>query len=160
MTPRLISAVLGLLVASTTLVACTSSPDPAPDAVAEPPAEITPSEPSWEPDLVVTRDYPDADGAPVECTTFLRVVAASENASDDVVAQVDAARAHLAVAEWTEVDVSLDDMPADEQESRRAQGVSDPELQTMILSGLIYDDLAANGFTGTGLAHETFVTCA
>ena len=142
------------------LAGCTASPKGAPGAPDPTVApEAAPTAPPWEPDLVVEREFPDADGTLVPCTIFIRAAADEATASDDALERLAAAQAHLRAGDWSTVPVSLDSMPADEQESRRAQGVSDPELYTMVLTHLIDADFSATGLLGVGVSKEGYVTC-
>jgi hypothetical protein len=129
----------------------------------EPSASATPrSDPPFEPDLVVDREFPDDDGTPVRCTVFTSAVLDSATAGEDAQQRLDAAKAHLAhpTVDWSTVDVDLDDMPADEQASRRDQGVTSPQLYTMVLSTMIAVDFDAAIGLGSGVSRQSYVRCA
>jgi hypothetical protein len=129
----------------------------------EPSATATPNwDPPFEPDLVVDREFPDDDGTPVRCTIFTSAVLDSATAGEDAQQRLEAAKAHLAhpTVNWSTVEVNLDDMPADEQASRRDQGVTGPQLYTMVLSTMIAVDFDAAIGLGSGVSRQGYVRCA
>ena len=150
-----------LLASAALLAGCTAAPAPTLEVAPEPTstAEAPTTEPSWDADLTVTREFPDADGTLVECTIYKRAVAASENASDELRAQVEAARSYLVASDWSQTEVSLNGVPDDDLDARRAQGMSEPGLHAMVLSDLISDDFSAQGLTQLGVSLEGFVNC-
>lgn len=158
---RPVASLVALLAAAALLAGCTAAPAPTLEVAPEPTptAEAPATEPSWDADIAVTREFPDADGTLVECTIYKRAVAASENASDELRAQVEAARSHLVASDWSATEVSLDGVPTDELDARRAQGLGDPGLYAMVLSDLITEDLSAQGLTQPGVSLEGYVNC-
>lgn len=135
-----------LLAAAALCVALTGCAAPAPLPV--------PTTPSWTPDAIVEREF---DGT--SCEIRMRVVAASDSPDAETAEQLADAKAFLAAGDWSTVEVSLDDYPADELEKSRDQGRTDASLLIGLVSDRMLDDMRAAGHTGPGLSNEGFVSC-
>jgi hypothetical protein len=140
MTPALLLGTALLLLAG-----CTApSPVPIPG----------PTAPSWIPDAVVQRDF---DGT--SCEARIRVVTASDSPTEGAAQQLIKAKAFLAAGDWSDVEVSLDDYPADQLEKMRDQGRTDANLLIGLVTDRIQDDLNEAGLSGPGLTTQGFVNC-
>lgn len=150
------SRVLLIVTATLLLAGCTTA---APDTQEPMPASAsTLAAPEWTPDLTIEREFADGDGSKI-CTILTHVPEAPSTASAELTQAVAAAKSFLAEGDWAAVEVSLDQFDANELASRRDQGVSDPELLTMLLQNRIHDDMDAAGLLVQGLSMESQVSC-
>lgn len=129
-----------------------------PSATPELPS-TAPTAPGWEPDLVIERQFPNAEGDLVACTIWMRMAAVGATAAENPEQRLAAAREFLDSSDWGSVEVSLDEMPADEQARRRTQGVSDPALYAMLLQDRIRGDLEEAGYLNEGSSTEGRTSC-
>lgn len=154
------SRVLLVVTATLLLAGCTTA---APDIAAStstptPSGDSTLTAPEWTPDLTIEREFADGESSKV-CTILTHVPDAPSSASAELTQAVTAAKVFLAEGDWATVEVSLDQFDANELASRRDQGVSDPELLTMLLQNRIHDDMDAAGLLVQGLSVESQVSC-
>lgn len=138
--------------ATTTGTVAASAPPTASAGAPEP--HLTPT---WTPDLVVALEFATDEGD-VSCTIVMRVVEPS-GANDELSGRIDDARAFLAAGDWSSDEVSLEEFDDDELVTRRAQGVSDAELMSMLVQDHIYQDMKAAGVLGEGISTESFADC-
>ena len=152
--------VLLVIAAALVLTGCTT---PGPDVSAPTPSptstpESTLSAPEWAPDLTIEREFTGEDGTKT-CTILLHVPDAPSSANAELTEAVAAAKTFLTEGDWSAVEVSLDEFDPTELASRRDQGVSDPELLTMLLQDRIREDMDAAGLLIPGLSTESQVSC-
>lgn len=111
---------------------------------------------AWEPDVLVARDFPDADGRLVPCTVAVRVTTASAGTvtAEDFTALLDA-RTWAAARNWDTIEVSLDDVPAEMLAVQRDRGTPESMILASALADAISDELGAVVTTGLTLEGRT-----
>lgn len=142
---------MGLVAAGVALLAGCVGGQPVPE-----PTELPPL--GWEPDVVVSRDFPDADGRLVPCTVAIRVTTASAGTvtAEDFTALLDA-RTWASARDWDTIEVSIDDVPAEMLAVQRDRGTPESMILASALADAISDELSS--VVTTGLTLEGRTTC-
>ena len=152
--------------AALALTACVAGPvEPSPLPITPSPTGNAPignaaaPTPTWSPDLLVAREFPDENGQPVACSIRMRVVTASDTPTEQARMEQIRAAMYLATQDWSTTEVDLADYPADVLAARVDRGTPEATLQVMLLDDYITDDLSASALMTERLILEGFTSC-
>ena len=117
--------------------------------------------PPWEPDAMVEREFPVSGDEDASCMVVARVVPDDATAGSDQGARLDRARDFLETHDWSSLQtLTIADIPADELEGPRRQGMADQMILTMQISDQIGEAFDAGGYLGDGVSLEQAGRCS
>ncbi|GGE92104.1 hypothetical protein [Mycetocola zhadangensis] len=121
----------------------------------------------WEPDLVVSREFPVTDGGELtNCVVIVRVGQDEHAGGADAGRHLDEARRFLQDGDWSDITVDLDDVEAyldamtpQQRALREEAGISNPHLLSMLASNEITSEFEEAGYLKHGVWLESMGTC-
>jgi len=116
--------------------------------------------PPWEPDAVIEREIPVGGDDTASCMVVVRVLADEATARADGDTRLDEARDFLETHDWSSLEATtIEEIPTEELEGSRRQGISDELILTMHVSNQVTDAFAAAGYLGDGVSLEQAARC-
>lgn len=121
----------------------------------------------WEPDVVISREFPITDGGePTECVVVVRVAREGVSDNAELDRQVEEARRYLQEEDWSSISVDLDDLdsylnslPPAQRELREQTGISPPAILAMLTSNKVSEAFERAGYLTSGVVIESAGRC-
>ena len=116
--------------------------------------------PPWESDAMIEREFPIPGGDNASCAVGVRVLADEATAGADGDARLEKARHFLETHDWSSLEtITIEEIPAEELEGLRRQGISDELILTMNVSEQVGDAFQVGGYLGDGVSLEQAARC-
>ncbi|MCP2030355.1 hypothetical protein L1277_000419 [Okibacterium sp. HSC-33S16] len=121
----------------------------------------------WEPDAVISREFPITDGGKsTDCVVIIRAVQAENATGAEAEADLENARRFLQEEDWSAISVDLDDldayldsMPPEQRALREETGINPPALLSMLTSNEVSAVFEQAGYLTSSVFLESTGRC-